>query len=153
MKLAEALILRADQQKRLEQLKQRLLRNARVQEGDEPAEDPQALLREFEQVAAALVRLIQQINRTNAATAFETGDTLSDALARRDVLRLRQAAYRSLADAATVEQSRLTRSEVKFLSTVQVSAIQRRADELAQEYRELDARIQAANWATEIQET
>jgi hypothetical protein len=99
-----------------------------------------------------LVRLIQQINRTNAATAFENGDTLSDALARRDVLRLRQAAYRSLADAATIEHSRFTRSEVRFLSTVQVGAIQRRADELAQEYRELDARIQAANWATEMQE-
>ena|SRR5215203_883084 len=152
MKLAEALIIRADQQKRLEQLKQRLLRNAKAQEGDEPAEDPQALLREFEQVAAALVRLIQQINRTNAATAFENGDTLSDILARRDVLRLRQDAFRSLAEAATIEQSRFTRSEVRFLSTVQVAVIQRQADELAQENRELDARIQSANWATEMQE-
>lgn len=150
MKLAEALILRADQQKRLEQLKQRLLRNAKVQEGDAPAEDPQALLREFEQVAVALTRLIQQVNRTNSATAFDGDVTLSDALARRDVLRLRQAAYRSLAEAATVEQSRFTRSEVRFLSTIEVAAIQRQADALAQEYRELDSRIQAANWATEL---
>ena len=36
MKLAEALFLRADYQKRLDQLKQRLLRNARVQEGADP---------------------------------------------------------------------------------------------------------------------
>jgi len=34
MKLAEALILRADCQKRFEQLKARLLSNAKVQEGD-----------------------------------------------------------------------------------------------------------------------
>ncbi|MEP7188497.1 MAG: hypothetical protein ABI901_04800, partial [Roseiflexaceae bacterium] len=36
MKVAEALILRADYQKRFEQLKQRLQQNARVQEGDTP---------------------------------------------------------------------------------------------------------------------
>ena len=39
MKLAEALALRADLQRRLEQLKQRLIKNARVQEGDTPEED------------------------------------------------------------------------------------------------------------------
>ncbi len=37
MKLAEALILRADTKKRFEQLRQRLLNNAKVQEGDKPA--------------------------------------------------------------------------------------------------------------------
>jgi hypothetical protein len=40
MKIAEALALRADLQKRLEQLKQRLVKNARIQEGDVPEEDP-----------------------------------------------------------------------------------------------------------------
>ena len=39
MKIAEALALRADLQKRLEQLKQRLVKNARIQEGDAPEED------------------------------------------------------------------------------------------------------------------
>jgi hypothetical protein len=33
MKLAEALVQRADKKKRIEQLKQRILRNAKVQEG------------------------------------------------------------------------------------------------------------------------
>lgn len=150
MRLAEALILRADAQKRLEQLKVRLLRNAKVQEGDQPAEDPAALLAELERVAAELTRLIQRINRTNAATAVEEGLTLSDALARRDVLGARQAVYRHLAEAATVEQTRYSRSEVKFRGTVEVAAVQQRADELAREYRELDARIQATNWATEL---
>ena len=46
MKLAEALIWRADAKKRLEQLKTRLVRVAKVQEGDAPAEDPKALLAE-----------------------------------------------------------------------------------------------------------
>ena len=42
MKIREALALRADLQRRLEQLKQRLIKNARIQEGDAPEEDPAA---------------------------------------------------------------------------------------------------------------
>lgn len=53
MKLSEALMIRADYQKRLGQLKQRILNNAKVQEGDEPAEAIPALL--------ALVRVSQGI--------------------------------------------------------------------------------------------
>ena len=52
MKLAEALQLRADLQKRMEQLASRLYDNATVQEGDAPAEDPAALLAEYEDCAA-----------------------------------------------------------------------------------------------------
>ena len=47
MKLAEALQLRGDLQKRLEQLTSRLYNNATVQEGEAPAEDPAALLEEY----------------------------------------------------------------------------------------------------------
>jgi hypothetical protein len=151
MKLAEALILRADSQKRIEQLKLRLLSNAKVQEGDEPAEEPQKLLAEFEQVTEELTRLMQRINRTNATTELEPGMTLSDALAVRDVLRLKHRVYRDLAQAATVTQDRYSRSEVKFKSAVKVGEVQKQADRLAQEHRELDARIQALNWHVELE--
>ena len=67
MKVAEALALRSDLQKRLEQLKQRLVKNARIQEGDAPEEDPAELQSEFEKSAQELTSLIQRINRTNAA--------------------------------------------------------------------------------------
>lgn len=149
MKLAEALALRADCQRRLEQLKQRILRNAKVQEGDEPAEDPSALLVEFEQLSEQLLSLIQRVNRTNAESRLGES-TLTDALARRDVLRLSQDVYRELAQAASVSQTRTTRSEVKFKSTVSVAAIQRKADDLAKESRELDAKIQEANWRIDL---
>jgi hypothetical protein len=150
MKLAEALILRADAQKRIEQIKQRLLRNAKVQEGDAPAEDPRLLLQELESAAATLTRLVQQINRTNSATALPDGASISDVLARRDVLGVRHAVYRDLAATATVDISRYSRSEVKSVSTVDVAAIQRTADDLARQHRELDALIQATNWNTEL---
>jgi methyl-accepting chemotaxis protein len=88
MKIAEALALRADLQKRLEQLKQRLIKNARIQEGDKPEEDPIELQSELERSARELTLLIQRINRTNAGSKFGAG-TLSDALAERDVLKIR----------------------------------------------------------------
>jgi hypothetical protein len=150
MKMAEALALRADLQKRLEQLKQRLVKNARIQEGDKPEEDPAELQSELEKSARELTLLIQRINRTNAASSFGAAGTLADALAERDVLKIRYNAYRELANAASTSQGRTTRSEVKFISTVSVAAIQRKADDLAREYRELDARIQEADWLTTL---
>ena len=51
MKLAEALLLRADIQKKLASLQARAQRYAVVQEGERPAEDPQAILHQVEAVA------------------------------------------------------------------------------------------------------
>ncbi len=152
MKLAEALILRADCQRRIEQLKQRLLRSAKVQEGDKPAEDPTELRQELERVSEELTQLIQCINKTNSASELEAGVTLSDALAIRDVLKLKHGIYQDLAPAAIVTQDRYSKSEVKFKSTVNVAEIQNQADQLAKEHRELDAKIQEANWRAELVE-
>jgi len=147
MKLAEALVLRGDLAKRLEQIRARLLRNAKVQEGDAPAEDPTLLLAEYDRLALELQSLIGRINRTNSTTPFDK-ETLTDALAARDILRLRQAACRDLAEEATVVQVIGTRSEVRFRPAVKITEIQKRADDLAQELRKLDSRIQEMNWQT-----
>ncbi len=88
MKLAEALALRADASRRVEQRRARITGSARYQEGEPPAEDAAALLVEAGAVLDELESLIRRINRTNAATQVE-GGTLTDALARRDALRLR----------------------------------------------------------------
>lgn len=149
MKLAEALVQRSDMTKRLEQLKARLLRNAKVQEGDEPAEDPARLLVEYDHVAADLQRVIACINRTNSGTVFD-GGTLTDALAARDILRLRQGVYRDLAEEATLTWMIRTRSEVRWRPMISVAEIQKTADALAKDLRDLDSRIQEANWHTEL---
>jgi hypothetical protein len=152
MKIAEALLLRADLQKRFMQLKERILSNAKVQEGDVPAEDPNGLLEEYERVAEELTGIIQRINKTNSVTGFQSGGMLADALALRDILRAKYDVYIELRKAASVKQDRYSKSEVKFKSTVSISDIQKRADQLAKEYRELDARIQEANWMTDLLE-
>ena len=152
MKLAEALVLRADGQKRIEQLQQRLIQNAKVQADDQPAENPEILQQELEQLTQELVLLIQRINRTNSRTELEAGMSIADALAARDVTKLKSDIYRNLAQAAIVKQDRQTKSEIKFQSTIQVAEVQRKADQLAKEHRQLDTRVQQANWQTELED-
>src|SRR5205823_13250856 len=113
---------------------------------------PGSVLSEFETMAGELERLIAQINRTNLATQLTTRETLTDALARRDILSLRQTVLRQVADVAGERQQRYGRAEIRILPTVDVSDLRRRADELARERRELDTAIQETNWTAELVE-
>ena len=150
MTLGEALTLRADLQLRLSELRTRLLASAQVQEGETPPEQPQALLAEFEQTAAQLQELVARINRTNLTVTTGSGETLTDALARRDVLALRYAVHRELAAAASQRPERYSLREIKLEPTVDVAELRRAVDELARERRELDVALQAANWSSTL---
>jgi len=150
MKLAEALILRADCQKRIEQLRQRLIRSAKVQEGETPPENPQGLIAELETTVRELVDLIKRINKTNSLTTLQEAMTISDALAQRDTLLLKRSVYESLVNAATYNQSRYSQSEIKSFSTVNIAELQTQMEQLSRDCRELDTRIQESNWNTEI---
>src|SRR5687767_15031940 len=134
MKLSEALILRADCVKKVEQLKQRLIRSAKTQEGETPAEDPNELIMELEEVTKSLTDLVTKINKTNSMVAFRDGMTIADALAARDSLLLKRGVYNDLVNAAAIKQDRFTKSEVKFISTVNVAEIQKKVDELSKTY-------------------
>ena len=68
MKLATALSERADLQNRLSELGGRLNRNAKVQEGEEPSESPDALMEEADRVISRLEELMARINLTNSST-------------------------------------------------------------------------------------
>lgn len=150
MKLAEALILRADCQKRIEQLRQRLVRSAKVQEGETPPENPQALLTELDAAINELTDLIKRINKTNSQTTLEEGMMISDALAQRDTLLLKRSVYDSLVNEAAYQQTRYSASEIKTYSTMNVAQLQTQMDRLSRECRELDTKIQASNWNTEL---
>lgn len=152
MKLAEALILRADRQKRLELLRERLTRVAKVQEGDNPSEQPALLLEEVNRVSTDLTRLIRQINKTNATVHLDENRTIADAIADRDGLRTRHSILTSLVQAAVIKQDRFTKSEVRYQATVDVAALQVQVDDLARAYRELDTQIQSVNWAVDLVE-
>jgi hypothetical protein len=154
LKLAEALSLRATATRRIEQLRSRIVTNARYQEGEQPPEDAAALLTEVDDALDEYENLVRRINRTNAATTIGADGTLTDALARRDTLRLRHHVLKTAADAAAgnTQQgySRQLRSELKMLSALPVAELRAQGDQVAREHRELDVRIQRSNWEVEL---
>ena len=154
MKLAEALALRADAQKRLAQVTARAVSNARYQEGEPPVEDAAQLHDEAPAVVDEIEGLVRRINRTNARSELEPGLTITDALAQRDALSALHKVAVAVADAASGRDqhgwSRQMRSELRYLTDLRVVDLRQEADRLAQRYRELDTRLQAANWATEL---
>ena len=149
MKLAEALNQRADLQKRIAQLRERLANNVKVQEGDQPAENPQDLFQELDGSLKQLKDLIVSINRTNQETVWE-GKTLTETIAEKDTLSLHIATLRAALDAANVRSDRYSRNEIKFVRTVDVNVLQKRVDDLSRDLRQLDSRLQQANWTTDL---
>ena len=136
---------------RIEQLRYRLSNNVLVQEGEKPLEDPAALLEELESSFTRLEWLIARINLTNCAVKVE-GRSLTELIARRDVLSLRAEAYRRLVEEASQNTHRATRTEIKILSAVNVPALQRQADDASRELRLLDNTLQATNWTADLME-
>ena len=149
MKLAEALILRGDLQKRLEQLRDRLQANALTQEGEKPAEDPLELLAELKRVSEELETLVGKINLTNASVQKE-GKTLTELLAKREAEAEKLSILRSFLDAASRKVVRGSHSEVKIRSTVDVAALRKELDGLSQDLRKLDTLIQSTNWLQDL---
>jgi hypothetical protein len=155
MRLAEALTARADLQRRVEQLRARIVANARYQEGEEPAEDAGALIVEAETALHELRDLISRINATNSALDLGPDGTMTDALATRDVLRLRHALLSDAAAAASGAHDhvqRQMRSELRRISALPVGELRAHAEAVAQELRQLDNRIQQANWSHDLEE-
>ena len=149
MKLATALSERADIQRRLTQLMSRLNNNAKTQEGEEPAENPKQLLEELDNLLARLEWLMTRINLTNSRTISD-GKTVTELLARRDCLAKRVNVMRSFLDAASAKVDRYSQTEIKILSTVKVSALQKQVDSDSKALRELDEQLQSLNWTTEL---
>lgn len=149
MKLASALTERADLQKRIAELSTRLNNNAKVQEGEQPSEDPKELLNELNKDFARLEELIARINKTNNET--KSGDlTLTDLIAKRDCLKQRISIMRDFLNRSSEKVSRYTKTEIRILSTVSVAEIQKEVDRLSKELRETDETIQGLNWTTEL---
>ena len=157
MKLAEALADRAAAVRQVEQLRARVVASARYQDGETPAEDAGRLLGEVARTLDELEALIRRINRTNAVVGMGDDGTLTDALARRDVLRMRHAVITAAADAAAGKDQRgmvvrQLRSELAMVAALPVAELRDQADALAREIRALDVRIQRTNWEFDLLE-
>ncbi len=151
MKIAEALILRADIQKRITQLKTRLNNNAKVQENEEPAENPELLLTELENLISQLNDLIVKINRTNTLSKID-GISLVELIAKKDTLSQKAGILREFIEIASQKVDLYSTTEIKVFSTVNVSEQQKKLDKLSKEIRETDTKLQQANWTIDLVE-
>ncbi|MBR4504587.1 MAG: DIP1984 family protein [Candidatus Methanomethylophilaceae archaeon] len=150
MKLAEALKMRSDLDLRLRQLEIRLNNNSKVQEGDEPSEDPKVLLAELDTITEQLTDLIRRINITNSLTKDRNGATLAELLARRDVMKRKGDMLRTFIDHASNRAERRVSTDIKIVSTVDVKALRKQADRISEDVRKTDNSIQELNWITEL---
>lgn len=150
MKLAEALLLRSDQQKKLASLKQRINANVLVQEGDTPSEDPNELMQQVFALTHETQGLILQIHRTNAQAILSDGRLLLELLMQRDEL----VEWHKIITGAIAnthrEPDRYSAREIKWQKVIPVASLQKQADDISAKLRDLNITIQAANWQIDM---
>lgn len=149
MKLAEALQERADINRNIEQLKNRLNNNVLVQEGEKTAEEPEKLKRELDDSIERLAYLIFHINLTNCKTRVD-GQTLTELIAKKDTLSLKIRVYKDVAYAGSQASCRARNTEIKIRPAICVADWQAEIDAMAKELRLLDNRLQESNWSTDL---
>ncbi|MCL5978187.1 MAG: DIP1984 family protein [Nitrospirae bacterium] len=150
MKLAELLNERKSVKTEIRKLKERLHLAAKMQEGDNtPAESPDELKETLIGLYGRLSELIMRINRANMENLVE-GETLMELIAARDKSLAIGELLHGLAEAATPKPERFSRNEIRYVSTVVVQNVRKEADTYAKAAREIDNKIQAANWSIEV---
>lgn len=149
MKLATALSTRADLQRRLNELERRLVANSKVQDGEQPSENPVELIEEKDRMLAKLKDLIIKINLTNSKVEYN-GMTITEMLAKRDCLKTDVKIMRNFLSSANDKIDRYSNAEIIIRSTVNVAEYRKKVDLLCKELRELDEKIQEINWTTEL---
>jgi len=150
MKLAEALSIRADLQKRIAQLRERLKNSSKIQEGDEPAENPKELFEELSNNLVEFENLIYRINVTNMH-AVHNGETLTKMIAQKDALTLRVSSLREVLNHVVEREDRYGRQEIKYVRTIDTAELRREVDSYSRQLRVLDLKIQSLNWAVDLE--
>ena len=150
MKLAEALLIRADQKKKILSLRERVAQNALAQEGDAPREDIAKLIAECFAVIAAQQALVLKIDAANAAAKLPDGRPLAEVLAARDVLMQQHGILKSAVDATHKEADRYSMREIKWVPQIDVAATQKQMEDYSRKIRELNVLIQETNWRVEL---
>ncbi|MGR3978674.1 septicolysin [Acinetobacter sp. 1207_04] len=153
MKLAEALLLRSDQQKKLASLKQRINANVLIQDGDEPSEDPNELLKQVFALTQESQKLVFTIHQTNALAKLNDGRSLLALLTQRDELVERHKVLTSAISNTNREPDRYSSREIKWRKVIPVSSLQKQADDISAKLRDLNVLIQANNWQIDLIES
>ena len=146
MKLAEALLLRADIMRKIEHLQNRITPVLIVSDDKLPQEDPDKLIARLRKAIEDLEILIVRINKTNNETNIEGEGSLMEALAKRDSLKMLSEKLRNIRYAAQLNNS----SEKNLKTTVDIKRLQVEMDQTGRAFRDIDSKIQGLNWLTEL---
>lgn len=150
MKLAEALILRADLKKALASLRYRIGKIAIVQEGDVPHEDPAELLQEAFGVMQQLESLVSRINESNVKITLENGKTLAQMITYRESLTTQHSLLQHAITSSHRDPDRYRSTEIKWVATMKVAQLQKQSDDLSKRIRETNMAIQEKNWTADL---
>lgn len=168
MKLAEALLLRAEMTEQLLRLGKRLAKNCRTEKGQKTAESPHTLLEDALRLVREREALILRINRAKLQAKLPNGMTLMEALARRDRLEGERALVLEIISKSEVVNTARKKNkapswmaailrealggeptkgcEIRQFCLLDIPRLQARVDNLTRQIREVNALIQAANW-------
>ena len=150
MKLAEALLLRADLKKKLASLRERIGRNALLQEGETPKEKVEDLLAEAHSALQEQQSLVRRINAANESAKLADGRLLADVLALRDTLIAQHSLLISTISATNKDVDRYSQREIKWVPQIDVAGTQKQMEDLSKKIRELNVQIQETNWRVEL---
>jgi len=151
MKIAEALLLKADMDSKITSLTERIKKYAVVQEGTEPHEDPRKLIKKVNGVTADRFDLARRIQAANARAKTADGRSVSDVLLHREMLRWQSHVIKQAIEATQKEPDRYRLAELKWVSVIDVEKMQKQLDDFSKRLREANAAIQEANWREDLE--
>lgn len=118
MKLAEGLSLRKDLQTRVAQLKERLMKNVKVYDGDEPMENPEEPMKEFDRCLNHLEKHIFRISKTIMQAVEPNGKSQTQMMAERNVLKIQIGILGDVFNYASSKVEYYSRTEIKHVSVI-----------------------------------
>ena len=71
-------------------------------------------------------------------------------IAAKDTLSLKSSIFRNFLASASAKTDRYSNKEIRVVSTVSVRELQKKSDELSEEIRKLNVKIQELNWSTDL---
>ncbi len=149
MKLAEALMERADLNVKINQTKDMISNNLLVQEGEAPSQDLKELMSNLDAMIERLNYLVSRINLTNCKTLVGS-KSLTEIIAEKDALVIQVNAYNDFVYGASQNTRRARGTEIKIKPAVNVSDLQKKADTLSAQIRKLDNTLQMTNWQVDL---
>lgn len=149
MKLAEALNLRSSLMKQIAELKRRLEDCVRIQEGEEPVDTAEELLKELEPKIEQLYKLVYQINLTNLQIKDE-GKSITELLAERDALASRIQILNGCLNRLTENNTRFRTDDIRYIRTVDPKVFRKKYDETSSQLRQINLRIQMLGWTNDL---